>query len=143
MLNRNELIHLVCHRLPNRKQPFESAFSLYDGHFTIQHIIQCNLKNPEFASLFASHTMAGDDESPGEVIHLASAMQFSGFRSVIGAMWVVDDAETTKITSVFYRHMVGESGHLDHTRAAYALQKTMETVKVPFSQRILYIHIGA
>ena len=54
-------------------------------------------------------------------MHPASAIQFAGFRSVIGTMWAVDDAETNKITSVFYSHMVDESGRLDHTRAAYAL----------------------
>lgn len=34
--------------------------------------------------------------SPDEVIHLASVMQFSGFHSVIGTMWVVEDVETIK-----------------------------------------------
>jgi hypothetical protein len=48
-----------------------------------QRIIGCELKNPEFAHLSACHTTVGDEESPDEVIHLASAMQFVGFRSVL------------------------------------------------------------
>ena len=140
---KNEWVHLACHGLPNRRQPFESAFSLHDGHFTIQRIIGCDLKNPEFAYLSACHTTVGDEESPDEAIHLASAMQFVGFRSVIGTMWAVDDGETNKITSTFYKHMVDESGRLDHTRAAFALNKTMKYVHVPLDQRILYIHFGA
>jgi CHAT domain-containing protein len=142
-LGKNEWVHLACHGLPNRKEPFESAFALHDGHFTIQRIIGCDLKNPEFAYLSACHTTVGDEESPDEVIHLASAMQFLGFRSVIGTMWAVDDGETNKITSTFYKHMVDESGRLDHTRAAFALNKTMKSVNIPFDQRILYIHLGA
>jgi CHAT domain-containing protein/tetratricopeptide (TPR) repeat protein len=142
-LGKNEWVHLACHGLPNRKEPFESAFALHDGHFTIQRIIGCDFKNPEFAYLSACHTTVGDEESPDEVIHLASAMQFVGFRSVIGTMWAVDDGETNKITSTFYRHMVDESGRLDHTRAAFALNKTMKSVDIPFDQRILYIHLGA
>ena len=142
-LGKNEWVHLACHGLPNRKQPFESAFALHDGHFTIQRIIGCDLKNPEFAYLSACHTTVGDEESPDEMIHLASAMQFVGFRSVIGTMWAVDDGETNKITATFYRHMVDESGRLDHTRAAFALNKTMKSVHIPFDQRILYIHLGA
>ena len=142
-LGKNEWVHLACHGLPNRKQPFESAFALHDGHFTIQRIIGCDFKNPEFAYLSACHTTVGDEESPDEVIHLASAMQFAGFRSVIGTMWAVDDGETNKIISPFYKHMVDESGRLDHTRAAFALNKTMTSVDVPFDQRILYIHLGA
>ena len=142
-LGHNEWVHLACHGLPNRKQQFESAFALHDGHFTIQHIIGCELKNPEFAYLSACHTTVGDEESLDEVIHLASAMQFAGFRSVIGTMWAVDDGATKKITSTFYKHMVDESGRLDHTRAAFALNKTMKSVHIPFDQRILYIHLGA
>ena len=142
-LGKNEWVHFACHGLPNRKKPFRSAFALHDGHFTIQRIIGCELKNPEFAYLSACHTTVGYKKSPDEVIHLASAMQFAGFRSVIGTMWAVDDGETNKITSTFYKHMVDESGRLDHTRAALALNKTMKYVNIPLDQRILYIHLGA
>ena len=148
-LSKNEWVHLACHGLPDKKQPFESAFALYDGHLTIHRIIGRNFANAEFAYLSACHTTVGDEESPDEVIHLASAMQFAGFRSVIGTMWQVDDGETNKIAPLFYKHMVDESGRLDHTRAAFALWKTMESLKslrsgkVPLDQRILYVHIGA
>ena len=142
-LGKNEWVHLACHGLPDRKEPLQSAFALHDGHFTIQRIIGCDLKNPEFAYLSACHTMVGDEESPDEVIHLASAMQFVGYRSVIGTMWAVDDSETSEVTSRFYKDMVDESGCLDHTRAAFALNKTMRSVNIPFDQRILYVHLGA
>ena len=143
-LGKNEWVHLACHGIPNRKQPFESAFALHDGHFTVERIIRCELDNAEFAYLSACHTTVGDDESPDEVMHLASAMQFAGFRSVIGTMWAVDDAETNKITSVFYENMKNESGNLDYTRAALALNRTMKKlVDIPFDQRVLYIHLGA
>ena len=142
-LGKSEWVHLACHGLPDRTQPFESAFALHDGHFTIQRIMGCDLKNPEFAYLSACHTTVGDNDSADEAIHLASAMQFVEFRSVIGTMWAVDDSETNTITSTFYKHMVDESGRLDHTRAAFALNKTMRSVNIPSDQRILYIHLGA
>ncbi|KAN0094792.1 hypothetical protein V8E55_003079, partial [Tylopilus felleus] len=63
-------------------------------------------------------------------------MQFLGFRSVIGTMCAVDDGETNKITSKFYKHMVDESGQQDYTRVALALSRTMRSVDVPFDQRI-------
>ena len=66
-----------------------------------------------------------------------------GFRSVIGTMWAVDDSETAKITSTFYKLMLDEFGHLDHTRAAFALNNTMKTVNIPLDQQILYVHLGA
>ena len=142
-LGKNQWVHLACHGLSNSQLPFESAFALADGHLTIQHIIQYELKNSQFAYLSACHTTVGDEESPDEVIHLASAMQFAGFRSVVGTMWAVDDGEANKITSSFYKHMLDESGRLDHTRAALALNKTLRSADAPFDQRVLYIHIGA
>ena len=77
------------------------------------------------------------------MIHLALAMHFAGFWSVIGTMWAVEDRESNKITSMFYRHMADESGRLEHTRAAFALSETMRPVHIPLDQRILYIHLGA
>ncbi|KAG8218955.1 hypothetical protein J3R82DRAFT_4668 [Butyriboletus roseoflavus] len=106
-LRKNEWVHFACHGIPNRKQPFESAFALHDGRFTIEQIIRCELQNPQFAYLSACHTTVGDEESPDEVIHLASAMQFAGFRSVIGTMWAVDDAQTSEIASTFYEQYEG------------------------------------
>ena len=98
------------------QQPFESTFALHDGHFTLQRIVGCDLKSPEFAYISACRTDVGDEESQGEVIHLASAMQFAGFRSVIGTTWSVNDGLASEIMSTFYEHMVDESGRLDHTR---------------------------
>ena len=143
-LRKNEWVHFACHGIPNQEQPFESAFALGNGHFTIERIIQCELRNAEFAFLSACHTTVGDEDSPDEVMHLASAMQFAGFRSVIGTMWAVMDVVAPMIASTFYDNMVDECGCLDYTRAALALNKTIEElVDIPFDQRFLYIHIGA
>ena len=143
-LSKNEWVHFACHGIPNQEQPFESAFALGDGHFTIKRIIQCQLRNAEFAFLSACQTTVGDEESPDEVIHLASAMQFAGFRSVIGTMWAVMDVVALRITSAFYDNLIDECGRLDYTRAAMALNKTIEeSVDIPLDLRALYIHIGA
>ena len=142
-LTKNEWVHLACHGIPNKTHPFESAFALHDGYLKVEDIMRCEMQNPHFAYLSACHTTVGDESSPDEVIHLASAMQFAGFRSVVGTMWAVDDAHTEKITSMFYENMVDASGHLDYTRAAFALHKTMHLAKIPFDQRILFIHLGA
>lgn len=87
----------------------------------------------------------GDESSPDEVIHLAAAMQFSGFRSVIGSMWSVDDDAAGQIVPAFYDHFVdAESGRLDCKRAAGALHKALKKLrkKIPFEQQIVIVHIG-
>ena len=134
----------MCHGIPNFKQPFESAFALHDGHFTIEWIIWCELENAEFVYLPTCRTTVGNEDSADEVMHLISVMQFARFCSVIRTMWAVDDGKTNKIMSVFYDNMIDESGHLDFTHVALALNRTMKKLKdIPFDQHILYIHLGA
>ena len=52
------------------------------------------------------------------------------------------DSEMNRVISTFYSLMMDASG-LDYTRAAHALRMTMEKVKIPMDQHILYIHLGA
>jgi len=143
-LSQNQWLHLACHGFPNRKQPFQSSFAMYDGPLMIRDIIRTRWQNPEFAFLSACHTTVGDESSHGEAIHLAAAMQFSGFRSVIGSMWSVDDKIVGQIVSAFYENLVDDSGRLDCRRAAGALQKAVKKLrtKIPFEQQIVLIHIG-
>ncbi|KAG2037156.1 CHAT domain-containing protein [Suillus americanus] len=143
-LNRNQWLHLACHGMSNRTQPFESSFAMRDGPLMIKDIIRPDWQNPEFAFLSACHTTVGDEKSPDESIHLAAAMQFSGFRSVIGSMWSVDDDVARQVASAFYGHLVDGSGRLDCTRAAVALHKAMKSLrkKIPFEQQIVFVHIG-
>ncbi|KAG1823405.1 CHAT domain-containing protein, partial [Suillus subaureus] len=100
-----------------------------------------------FAFLSACHTAVGDEETPDEVIHLAAGLQFSGFKSVIGTLWVVDDAVAKHVVEAFYENMFKDSedsGVMDCTKAAWALNRATNAVrsKVPLEQRIVFIHIG-
>ncbi|KAH7887150.1 TPR-like protein [Phlebopus sp. FC_14] len=145
-LGRSQWLHLACHGIPNRKQPFESSFALRDGPLTVKKIIQCELQNPEFAFLSACHTMVGDESSPDEAIHLAAAVQFAGFKSVIGTMWSVDDAVVGDIVSAFYDNLIDCSGgKLEYTNAAIALHRAVRKwwKTIPFDQRIVFVHVGA
>ncbi|KAG2071283.1 hypothetical protein BDR04DRAFT_520543, partial [Suillus decipiens] len=144
-LNHNQWLHLACHGMPNRTQPFESSFAMRDGPLMIKDIIRTNWQNPEFAFLSACHTTVGDEKSPDESIHLAAAMQFCGFRSVIGSMWSVDDEVARQVVSAFYNNLIDDSGRLDCTRAAVALHEAVKSLrknKIPLEQQIVFVHIG-
>ncbi|KAG1829949.1 TPR-like protein [Suillus variegatus] len=144
-LNRNQWLHLACHGMPNRRQPFESSFAMRDGPLMIKDIIRSNWQDPQFAFLSACHTTVGDEKSPDESIHLAAAMQFSGFRSVIGSMWSVDDEVAQEVVSGFYDNLIDDSGRLDCTRAATALHKALKKLQrsdVPLEQQIVFVHLG-
>ncbi|KAG1847938.1 CHAT domain-containing protein [Suillus tomentosus] len=143
-LDRNQWLHLACHGMPNRTQPFDSSFAMRDGPLMIKDIIRSNSQNPQFAFLSACHTTVGDKKSPDESIHLAAAMQFCGFRSVIGSMWSVDDEVARQVVSAFYRKLIGDSKRLDCTGAAVALHKAVRSLrkKIPLEQQIVFVHIG-
>ncbi|KAG2751767.1 hypothetical protein P692DRAFT_201786700 [Suillus brevipes Sb2] len=144
-VNHNQWLHLACHGMPNRQQPFESSFAMRDGPLMIKDIIRSDWQNPEFAFLSACHTTVGDEKSPDESIHLAAAMQFSGFRSVIGSMWSVDDEVALEVVSTFYGNLVDDTGRLDCTRAAVALSKALKKLRrnnIPLEQQIVFVHIG-
>jgi CHAT domain-containing protein len=143
-LSQHQWVHLACHGMPNRERPFDSSFAMRDGPLTITNIIRPRVQNPEFAFLSACHTTVGHKSSPDESIHLAAAMQFSGFRSVIGSMWSVDDEVVGQLVSAFYENMVDESGKLDCRHAAVALHAAVKKLrkKIPLEQQIVLIHIG-
>ncbi|KAG2093352.1 CHAT domain-containing protein [Suillus discolor] len=116
-----------------------------DGPLMIKDIIRSNWQNPHFAFLSACHTTVGHEKSPDESIHLAAAMQFSGFRSVIGSMWSLDDEVAQEVVSSFYDNLIDDSGRLDCTCAAMALHKAVKKLQrsdIPLEQQIVFVHIG-
>ncbi|KAF8554014.1 hypothetical protein OG21DRAFT_1143226 [Imleria badia] len=168
--------HLACHGYPNVERPFDAAFALSDRAVTVLDIVRARgvgkgeqvsaetnanasvgpgTTPGEFAFLSACHTAVGDRNAPDEIIHLAAAMQFVGFRSVIGTMWAVDDGMARHMVRAFYECMfqAGGTGRSDAgydswdcTRAARALNKAAKSVDkdlVSLDQRIVFIHIGA
>ncbi|KAH7924066.1 hypothetical protein BV22DRAFT_537176 [Leucogyrophana mollusca] len=96
-LREHSWVHLACHGKQDVSQPFDSSFALRDKPLRLLDIIQAELEHPQFAFLSACHTAVGDKNTPDEVIHLAAGMQFSGFRSVIGTMWAVDDTTAQRM----------------------------------------------
>ncbi|KAG1862742.1 CHAT domain-containing protein [Suillus subalutaceus] len=143
----NTWVHLACHGKQDREQPYYSRFAMKDKPLTLLDIMEKDIPHAEFAFLSACHTAVGDVKTPDEVIHLAAGLQFSGFKSVIGTLWVVDDAVAKHVVEAFYKNMVKdlEDGEMmDCTKAAWALNRATNAVKtkVPLEQRMVFIHIG-
>ncbi|KAG0704968.1 CHAT domain-containing protein [Suillus ampliporus] len=145
-LRTNTWVHLACHGKQDREQPYNSRFAMRDKPLTLLDIMENNAPHAEFAFLSACHTAVGDEETPDEVIHLAAGLQFSGFKSVIGTLWVVDDDVAKHVVEAFYLNMFKDlkDGPMDCTKAAKALNAATYAVKklVPLEQRIVFVHIG-
>ncbi|KAG2139825.1 CHAT domain-containing protein [Suillus bovinus] len=146
-LQQNTWVHLACHGKQDPAQPYNSHFVMRDEDLTLLDIMERDIPHAEFAFLSACHTAVGDEETPDEVIHLAAGLQFSGFKSVIGTLWQVDDAVAKYVVEAFYTSMfehLKDGGVMDCTKAAWALNRATHTVKtkVPLEQRMVFIHIG-
>ncbi|KAG1752450.1 CHAT domain-containing protein [Suillus paluster] len=147
-LQSNAWVHLACHGKQDREQPYHSRFAMRDKPLTLLDIMENDAPQAEFAFLSACHTAVGDEQTPDEVIHLAAGLQFSGFKSVIGTLWAVDDDVAKHVVEAFYEEMFKGSKEGDHvmdcTKAASALNHATRTVskkEVPLEQRIVFIHI--
>jgi CHAT domain-containing protein len=142
-------VHLACHGKQDVTRPLKSCFAMSDGPLTLLDIIRApseSMQCSEFAFLSACHTAVGDRTAPDEVVHLAAAMQFAGFRGVVGTMWAVDDGVVVNMVSAFYEALLEISPEgLDSEHAALALNTAAKRVDkniVPLEQRIVFIHIG-
>jgi CHAT domain-containing protein len=83
------IVHLACHGVQDTRNATQSGFCLNDGRLTIAKLMEFKLDNSFLAFLSACETAKGDEEQPDQVMHLAAAMLFAGFRSVVATMWFV------------------------------------------------------
>jgi CHAT domain-containing protein len=83
------IVHLACHGVQDSEKATESGFCLGDGRLTISKLMELKLDNAFLAFLSACETAKGDADQPDQAMHLAAAMLFAGFKSVIATMWCV------------------------------------------------------
>ncbi|KAG1805701.1 CHAT domain-containing protein, partial [Suillus subaureus] len=104
-LQRNTWVHLACHGKQDHEQPYNACFTMRDKPLTLLDIMENNSPQAEFVFFSACHTAVGDEETPDEAIHLAAGLQFSGFKSVIGTPWAVNDALVKYVVEAFYERI--------------------------------------
>jgi CHAT domain-containing protein len=83
------IVHLACHGIQDSSQATQSGFCLGDGRLTITKLMELRVSKAFLAFLGACDTAKGDKEQPDQAMHLAAAMLFSGFKSIIATMWYV------------------------------------------------------
>jgi CHAT domain-containing protein len=84
------IVHLACHGVQDDEDATQSGFCLGDGRLTIAKLMELDLDDAFLAFLSACETAKGDKEQPDQAMHLAAAMLFNGFKSVVATMWYVD-----------------------------------------------------
>jgi CHAT domain-containing protein len=87
VMKSTNLVHFACHGTQNTIDPLSSGFCLSDSILSVSRLMTLDLKDAFFAFLSACETAKGDEKQPDQTIHLAAAMLFVGFRSVVATMW--------------------------------------------------------
>jgi CHAT domain-containing protein len=142
-------VHFACHGHLAAKEPFLSSFQLHDNErLTLADLMKARFSNAELAFLSACNSAAIDvDNTPDEVIHLAAALQFCGFRSVVGTLWAMADIDGPDVAEDFYRYMFRDAGSIgDFRDTAIALNhatREMRKRRIPMDRWINFVHIGA
>ncbi|KAF9000256.1 CHAT domain-containing protein [Cyathus striatus] len=127
-LSSAHLVHLACHGAASQN-PLESSLILYDGQLKIEKLIRTPLINAKLAFLSACQTAKINTKEPDESIHIAAAMLNTGFKSVIGTMWSIDDNDAPLVAKSFYEHLITEDGEINLAGSASALHKAIQKFK--------------
>jgi CHAT domain-containing protein len=150
-LRDHQFAHIVCHGILEPGKPFEASFKLHKGRrLPLLEIVQSQLPDAEFAFLSACHTAELTDESiADEVIHLAAAVQFCGFRSVIGTMWAMADTDGRDLAREFYKLVFSDEteGTRYYERTAGALRDAVKSLRrkggMTLERWVNFVHYGA
>jgi CHAT domain-containing protein len=142
-MKRHSWVHLSCHGWVEHNTPLGSHFTLEGGNLHVQDIMRVNLQNAEFAFLSACNSAAGSRIMLDENLHLTSALQFAGFRSVVGTMWEMYDSDASSLTKDFYFAMGKLGGRYCNAARAlhYALKQFRQRAEV--ERWAMFIHVGA
>jgi CHAT domain-containing protein len=153
-LKDHRFAHFVCHGLLEADKPFDASLELHEDDLTLLNIVRSQLPAAEFAFLSACHTAELTEGSVAdEGLHLAAAMQYCGFRSVVGTMWAMADTDGADLSKHFYKTLfsdnskAGQNGVPYHERSARALQIAVKKLRrkrgITPERWVNFVHYGA
>jgi CHAT domain-containing protein len=150
-LEDHRFAHFSCHGILETGKPFDACFKLYQGErLTLLEIIRSRHPSAEFAFLSACHTAELTEESiADEGLHLSAAVQYSGFRSVVGTMWAMADIDGQFLAKNFYESLFSERWKdvPYYERTAEALRDAVKELRrkkrVTMERWVNFVHYGA
>ncbi|KAI9451571.1 CHAT domain-containing protein [Lactarius psammicola] len=149
----HQFVHFACHGTLEAGKPFEAGFELYGcERLTLLEIVRSRLPTAEFAFLSACHTAeVTKGSSDNEVLHLAAAVQYCGFRSVVGTMWAMVDEDGRDLAEHFYKALFSTSRRIQgvpyYERSAKALRVAVKKLRrkkrITLERWVNFVHYGA
>ncbi|KAH8991524.1 CHAT domain-containing protein [Lactarius akahatsu] len=150
--HRHPFVHFACHGTLETGKPFEAGFELYGERLSLLEIVRSHLPTAEFAFLSACHTAEFTEGSVVEEgLHLAAAVQYCGFRSVVGTTWAMADEDGRDLAEHFYKALFSdpkrEQGTPYHERSAkalrFAVKKLRRKRQITLERWVNFVHYGA
>ena len=150
-LQRSRFAHIACHGKLEAGKPFEASFKLHGGdRLTLLEIVRSQLPDAEFAFLSCCHSAEiTEDSIADEGLHLTAAMQYCGFRSVVGTMWDMADTDGRDLSKSFYDSLFSgkEEGVPHYERSAHALRDATRKLRrkrgISLERWVNFVHYGA
>ncbi|KAF8271614.1 CHAT domain-containing protein, partial [Lactarius quietus] len=152
-LRDHRFAHFICHGLLETGKPFDASFELHEGsRLTLLEIVRSHLPSAKFAFLSACHTAEITDESiADEGLHLAAAVRYCGFRSVVGTMWAMADTDGQDLSKHFYKSVfLNRTCHRGvpyYERSAKALRDAVKKMRrkrgITLERWVNFVHYGA
>jgi tetratricopeptide (TPR) repeat protein len=156
-LPKHSIVHFACHAYP-ANDPSQSSLLLEDWKnvpLTVLDLASLNIKSAKFAYLSACHTSSMQDFNLlDESITLSSAIQLSGYPSVVGSLWQVMDNHSADVAKRIYTWILDGDGGFDCLRTAEGLHKAVSILRdhtrVKMQNNMMndpliwasYIHVG-
>ena len=150
-LRSSRFAHFACHGVLETGKPFEASFQLHKGErLTLLDIVRSRLPDAEFAFLSCCHAAGITEKSlADEALHLTAAMQYCGFRSVVGTMWEMADTDGRDLAKSFYDSLFSsqEAGVPYYERSARALREATRKLRrkrgINLERWVNFVHYGA
>ena len=150
-LRGSRFAHFACHGVLEAGKPFDASFKLHgNSRLTLLEIVRSRLPDAEFAFLSCCHAAEiTEDSIADEALHLTAAMQYCGFRSVVGTMWEMADVDGRDLAKTFYKSLFSsqETGVPYYERSAGALrdatQRLREKRGITLERWVNFVHYGA
>ena len=126
------IVHFACHGY-SADDPSQSSLLLEDwktAPLTVSDLTSLNIESAKLAYLSACHTSAMRDfRLLDESISLSSAIQLSGYPSVVGSLWQVKDSHSAEVARDVYEWILEGDGELDVRRSAEGLHKAVRNLR--------------
>ena len=139
----HRLVHLSCHGHQDPSVPSAAGLLMFDGTLTIAGISAAR-HGGDFAFLSACSTAAGGVNLPDEVLTLAAALNYSGYRHVIATLWSVDPAIAAEVSEAVYSRMT-PGGVFAPDLGALALHEAVLALRAdgrPLDDWLPFTHTG-